>query len=78
MLALGERRELLRGVLRELEVVLLGVHLHVLGKPLDERHPEPFLAVHVSADLPQVPQTGRKGIRYFTFDTAWFRVMESV
>jgi len=31
MFALGERRELLQGVLRELEAVLLGVHLQVLG-----------------------------------------------
>jgi len=30
MLALGERRELLQGVLRELEVALMGVHLQVL------------------------------------------------
>jgi len=30
MLALGERRELLQGVFRELEIVLLGVHLQVI------------------------------------------------
>jgi len=64
ILALGERRELLHGVPRYLEVVLLGVHLQVLGWALDERRFEPFLAVHVTACLPEVPQTGRKGIRY--------------
>jgi len=65
MLALGERRKLLLGVLRELEVVLLGDHLQVLGQPLDERHLEPVLAVHVPAGLPKLPQTGREGIGYF-------------
>jgi len=52
-------------VLCELEVVLLGVHLQVLGQPLDERHLEPVLAVLVPAGLPQVPQARREGIGYF-------------
>jgi len=65
ILALRERRELMQGVLRELEVVLLGVYLQVLGKPLNERHLEPVFPLHAAAGLSHVPQTGREGIRYF-------------
>jgi len=65
MLALGERPELLQGVLCELGVVLLGLHLQALGELLNERHLEPVLALHAPAGLPQVPQTGSEGIRFF-------------
>jgi len=64
VLSSGGRRELFQGVLRELEVVLLGLHLKELKEALNERLLEPVLPLHVSTSLLQTQQTGRKGVGY--------------
>jgi len=83
MLAVGERRELLQGALRELEVVLGASTCKCLGSPcmnaiLSRSSPYKFPQASPRSHKRAAKASGTSWApreARFTSDTAWFRVM---